>query len=105
MGTIACMVSDGSDFCVLTNTHLAGEVGRPVRALLRGVPVEPMARRLLAAPRVSSSIRAGLLSRSCRGPRRGNVLHPWQIRAELVAPERAEADELALAELHLAAES
>lgn len=39
MGTIACMVSDGSDFYVLTNTHLAGEVGRPVRALLRGVPV------------------------------------------------------------------
>ena len=34
MGTIACMVSDGSDFYVLTNTHLAGEVGRPVRALL-----------------------------------------------------------------------
>jgi hypothetical protein len=39
MGTIACMVSDGSDFYVLTNTHLAGEVGRPVRALLRGVPI------------------------------------------------------------------
>jgi hypothetical protein len=39
MGTIACMVSDGSDFYVLTNTHLAGEVGRPVRALLRGAPV------------------------------------------------------------------
>ncbi|CQD18505.1 hypothetical protein BN1232_04247 [Mycobacterium lentiflavum] len=39
MGTIACMVSDGSDFYVLTNTHLAGEVGRPVRALIRGVPM------------------------------------------------------------------
>lgn len=38
MGTVACMVSDGSDFYVLTNTHLAGESGRPVRALLRGVP-------------------------------------------------------------------
>jgi hypothetical protein len=39
MGTVACLVSDGSDFYVLTNTHLAGVVGRPVRALLRGVPV------------------------------------------------------------------
>lgn len=38
MGTIACMVSDGSDFYLLTNTHLAGQAGRPVRALLRGVP-------------------------------------------------------------------
>ncbi len=38
MGTVACMVSDGGDFYVLTNTHLAGQVGRPVRALLRGVP-------------------------------------------------------------------
>jgi hypothetical protein len=38
MGTVACMVSDGSDFYVLTNAHLAGQVGRPVRALLRGVP-------------------------------------------------------------------
>lgn len=39
MGTVGCLVSDGSDFYVLTNTHLAGEVGRPVRALLRGAPV------------------------------------------------------------------
>ncbi|WP_428339106.1 hypothetical protein [Mycobacterium sp.] len=39
MGTVACMVSDGSDFYVLINTHLAGSVGRPVRAFLRGVPV------------------------------------------------------------------
>jgi hypothetical protein len=39
MGTVACLVSDGSDFYLLTNTHLAGVVGRPVRALLRGVPV------------------------------------------------------------------
>ena len=39
MGTAACLVSDGSDFYVLTNTHLAGVVGRRVRALLRGVPV------------------------------------------------------------------
>jgi hypothetical protein len=39
MGTAAGLVSDGSDFYVLTNTHLAGVVGRPVRALLRGVPV------------------------------------------------------------------
>lgn len=38
MGTIACMVSDGSDFYLLTNTHLAGETGRPVRALLKGIP-------------------------------------------------------------------
>jgi hypothetical protein len=38
MGTIACLVSDGSDFYALTNAHLAGEVGRPVRALLRGIP-------------------------------------------------------------------
>jgi len=38
MGTAACMVSDGSDFYVLTNTHLAGDAGRPVRALLRGIP-------------------------------------------------------------------
>jgi len=38
MGTAACLVSDGSDFYVLTNTHLAGEVGRPVRAMLRGIP-------------------------------------------------------------------
>jgi hypothetical protein len=38
MGTIACMVSDGSDFYLLTNTHLAGEKGRPVRALMRGIP-------------------------------------------------------------------
>jgi hypothetical protein len=38
MGTIACMVSDGSDFYLLTNTHLAGAIGRPVRALLRGIP-------------------------------------------------------------------
>jgi hypothetical protein len=38
MGTIACMVSDGSDFYLLTNTHLAGQAGRPVRALLRGAP-------------------------------------------------------------------
>ncbi|KAB7754253.1 Nal1-like putative serine protease [Mycolicibacterium mucogenicum] len=39
MGTAACLVSDGSDVYVLTNTHLAGVVGRPVRALLQGVPV------------------------------------------------------------------
>jgi hypothetical protein len=38
MGTAACMVSDGSDFYVLTNTHLAGQSGRPVRAMFRGVP-------------------------------------------------------------------
>ncbi|HET9183575.1 MAG TPA: hypothetical protein VFP59_15680 [Candidatus Angelobacter sp.] len=38
MGTTASMVSDGSDFYVLTNNHLAGEIGRPVHALLRGVP-------------------------------------------------------------------
>jgi hypothetical protein len=38
MGTTACMVSDGSDFYLLTNTHLAGESGRPVHALLRGIP-------------------------------------------------------------------
>ena len=38
MGTVACMVSDGSDFYVLTNAHLAGQAGRPVHALLRGVP-------------------------------------------------------------------
>jgi hypothetical protein len=39
MGTVACLVSDGGDFYVLTNTHLAGVAGRPVRALLRGVPL------------------------------------------------------------------
>jgi hypothetical protein len=39
MGTTAGIVSDGSDFYLLTNTHLAGEIGRPVRALLRGIPV------------------------------------------------------------------
>jgi len=38
MGTAACMVSDGGDFYLLTNTHLAGQVGRPVRALLKGIP-------------------------------------------------------------------
>ncbi len=38
MGTIAGLVSDGSDFYLLTNAHLAGEIGRPVRALLRGIP-------------------------------------------------------------------
>jgi hypothetical protein len=38
MGTSTCMVSDGSDFYLLTNTHLAGESGRPVRALFQGVP-------------------------------------------------------------------
>jgi hypothetical protein len=38
MGTVACMVSDGGDFYILTNTHLAGQVGRPVHALLQGVP-------------------------------------------------------------------
>jgi hypothetical protein len=38
MGTTACMVSDGSDFYLLTNNHLAGESGRPVHALLRGIP-------------------------------------------------------------------
>jgi hypothetical protein len=38
MGTAACMVSDGSDFYMLTNTHLAGESGRPVRAMFRGIP-------------------------------------------------------------------
>jgi len=38
MGTAACMVSDGSDFYVLTNTHLAGQSGRPVRTMFRGVP-------------------------------------------------------------------
>ena len=38
MGTAACMVSDGSDFYLLTATHLAGQVGRPVRALLKGIP-------------------------------------------------------------------
>jgi len=38
MGTVACMVSDGSDFYLLTNTHLAGQLGRPVRALLKGIP-------------------------------------------------------------------
>lgn len=61
--------------------------------------LHPQVRR--GAPRLAG----GLLSRFERGPRRGNVLRPWQIRAELVAPERAEADELALAELHLAADS
>jgi hypothetical protein len=39
MGTAACMVSDGSDFYILTNTHLAGESGRAVRALFRGIPL------------------------------------------------------------------
>ncbi len=39
MGTAACLVSDGSDFYILTNTHLAGESGRAVRALLRGIPL------------------------------------------------------------------
>jgi hypothetical protein len=29
MGTVGCLVSDGSDFYVLTNTHLAGVVGGP----------------------------------------------------------------------------
>ncbi len=38
MGTAACLVSDGGDFFLLTNTHLAGEPGRPVRALLKGIP-------------------------------------------------------------------
>jgi len=38
MGTVACLVSDGSDFYVLTNTHLAGQSGRSVHAVLRGVP-------------------------------------------------------------------
>jgi len=38
MGTVACMASDGSDFYLLTTTHLAGQLGRPVRALLKGVP-------------------------------------------------------------------
>jgi hypothetical protein len=38
MGTVACMVSDGSDFYLLTNNHLAGATGRPVQALLRGIP-------------------------------------------------------------------
>lgn len=37
-GTIACLVSNGGDFYALTNAHLAGEAGRSVRALLRGVP-------------------------------------------------------------------
>ncbi len=39
MGTVACMVSDGSDFYLLTNTHLAGASGRTVKALLEGTPV------------------------------------------------------------------
>jgi hypothetical protein len=51
MGTIACMVSDGSDFYAMTNTHLAGTVGRPVRALLRGVPV--MVGSTLGAPNLT----------------------------------------------------
>lgn len=38
MGTAACMVSDGSDFYILTNAHLAGQRGRDVRALFRGIP-------------------------------------------------------------------
>jgi hypothetical protein len=38
MGTVACLVSDGSDLYVLTNTHLAGQSGRSVYAMLRGVP-------------------------------------------------------------------
>jgi hypothetical protein len=38
MGTAACMVTDGSDFYLLTNTHLAGQSGRPVRTVLRGIP-------------------------------------------------------------------
>jgi hypothetical protein len=38
MGTAACMVSDGSDFYLLTNNHLAGAAGRPVHALLNGIP-------------------------------------------------------------------
>jgi hypothetical protein len=38
MGTACCLVSDGSDFYVLTNTHLAGQTGRAVNALLRGLP-------------------------------------------------------------------
>jgi hypothetical protein len=51
MGTVACLVSDGSDFYALTNTHLAGVVGRPVRALLRGVPV--MVGSTLGAPHLT----------------------------------------------------
>jgi hypothetical protein len=38
MGTAGCMVTDGSDFYLLTNTHLAGQSGRPVHTLLRGIP-------------------------------------------------------------------
>lgn len=38
MGTASCLVSDGGDFYILTNTHLAGEAGRPVSAVLRGIP-------------------------------------------------------------------
>jgi hypothetical protein len=38
LGTVACLVSDGSDFYVLTNTHLAGQSGRSVYTMLRGVP-------------------------------------------------------------------
>ena len=38
MGTAGCMVSDGSDFYILTNAHLAGQSGRDVRALFQGIP-------------------------------------------------------------------
>src|SRR5581483_3002403 len=37
MGTVACIVSDGTDYFALTNRHVAGEAGRQVKALLRGL--------------------------------------------------------------------
>lgn len=43
--------------------------------------------------RVLEVLARGLPSRFETRPWCGNVLRPWQIRAELVAPERAEADD------------
>ncbi len=38
MGSVACLVSDGTDYYALTNRHVAGEGGREVKAIFGGVP-------------------------------------------------------------------
>lgn len=38
MGSVGCLVSDGTDYYALTNRHVAGEGGREVKAIFGGLP-------------------------------------------------------------------
>jgi hypothetical protein len=37
VGSVGCIVTDGTDYFALTNHHVAGEPGRPIQASFRGV--------------------------------------------------------------------